>query len=139
MVVINYSVQIPDQELSWSFVRSGGPGGQNVNKVASKAELRWALHKNTTLPEDVKLRLRQQQKRRITQNEEMILTSDRYRDQERNRQDCLNKLRHAVLDALHVPKKRKPTKPSRASNEARLRQKNQRSRTKNLRRKPTGE
>ena len=136
MFDINEKIQIPEEEFTWSFVRSGGPGGQNVNKVASKAVLRWALQQNTSLPEDVKRRLQKQQKRRITQEGEMLLTSQRYRDQDRNRQDCLEKLRQAVVEALFVPKARKATKPSKSARENRLRQKKARSRRKSLRRTP---
>src|SRR5881296_3941110 len=104
---------IPQWELQWTFVRSGGPGGQNVNKVASKAVLRWNVANSPSLPEEVKARLRAQQNRRITNEGELILTSQRFRDQERNRQDCLEKLRELVLRAAKPTKRRKPTKPTR--------------------------
>src|SRR5947208_8144437 len=103
---VNERIHIPDSELHWTFVRSGGPGGQNVNKVASKAVLRWDLKANTSLPEEVKARLRRQQQRRLTTADELIFSSQRFRDQERNRQDNLDKLRQAVLEALAVPKAR---------------------------------
>src|SRR3984957_19745518 len=112
MLEINDQIMIPDTELSWTFVRSGGPGGQNVNKVASKAVLRWSLQNNTTLPDEVKLRLSGQQRRRITTEGEMVLSSQRYRDQDRNRQDCVEKLRGFVLSALEAPRPRKATRPS---------------------------
>jgi ribosome-associated protein len=132
-------LHIPDAELSWSFVRSGGPGGQNVNKVASKAVLLWALAANTSLPEDVRARLRAQQHRRITTEGELIITSQRFRDQERNRQDCEEKLRAFVLQALSVPKPRKRTKPTRGSQQRRVAAKRHRSATKATRRKPVEE
>src|SRR5437667_1855775 len=99
MFFITPLLQIPDDEFTWSFVRSGGPGGQNVNKVASKAVLRWDLAASPSLPDDVKSRLRSQQRRRITSEGELVLSSQRFRDQERNRQDCLDKLREMVLAA----------------------------------------
>ena len=136
---INEKLSIPDTELSWSFVRSGGPGGQNVNKVASKAVLSWDLASNTTLAEDVKARLRTQQRRRINAQGQLILTSQRYRDQDRNRQDCVQKLREMMVQALHVPRRRKPTRPTRGSREARLRDKLRRSGTKATRRPPPEE
>src|SRR2546422_2368301 len=88
--------RIPDRELQWSFVRSSGPGGQNVNKVASKAVLRWDLAGSPSVPAEVKARLRTLQRRRITGDGELLLTSQRFRDQERNRLDCLDKLREMI-------------------------------------------
>jgi ribosome-associated protein len=133
---INEKLSIPDTELSWSFVRSGGPGGQNVNKVASKAVLRWSLQTNTSLPDEVKVRLRGQQRRRITTEGDLVLNSQRYRDQERNREDCMEKLRSFVLAALEVPRPRKATRPSRGSKLRRLGEKRRRSETKSGRRAP---
>src|SRR5438309_5135823 len=85
--------RIPDREFAWTFVRSGGPGGQNVNKVASKAVLRWDLAGSPSVPAEVKARLRTLQRRRVTTEGELVLNSQRYRDQERNKEDCLEKLR----------------------------------------------
>ena len=93
MLEINERIRIPEDELRWSFVRSGGPGGQNVNKVASKAVLRWDLAASPAVPEDVKARLRSQQRKRVTERGRAAVASQRYRDQDRNRQDCLDKLR----------------------------------------------
>jgi len=139
MLNINERFPIPESELSWRFVRSSGPGGQNVNKVASKAVLTWDLASNASLPEDVKARLRTQQRRRINSENRLILTSQRYRDQDRNRQDCLDKLREMVVQALHVPRKRRATRPTRGSREARLRAKVHRSAAKATRRPPQEE
>lgn len=134
MLDINDRIRIPDEELSWSFVRSGGPGGQNVNKVASKAVLRWNLDASLSLPADVKARLREQQRQRITNDGDLLLTSQRYRDQERNREDCEEKLRQMVLRALTPPKPRKKTKPTRGAKERRLAAKRHRAATKAIRR-----
>ena len=139
MLQVNDRISIPDEEFLWSFVRSSGPGGQNVNKVASKAVLRWDVANSPSVPEPVKARLRTLQRRRITAEGELVLSSQRYRDQERNRQDCLEKLREMVLQAATVPKPRRPTKPTRGSREARLRQKRRRSATKSVRRAPPEE
>jgi ribosome-associated protein len=136
---INDRLRIPDEEFAWSFVRSGGPGGQNVNKVASKAVLRWDLAASPSVPDDVKARLRTLQRRRITGEGELVLSSQRYRDQERNRQDCLDKLREMVLAAATPPTPRRPTKPSRGARERRLREKRLRSGRKSGRRPPDGE
>jgi ribosome-associated protein len=134
MLEITQTIHIPDNELSWSFARSGGPGGQNVNKVASKAVLRWQLAQNTTLPDDVRQRLETQQRGRITTEGDLLITSQRYRDQESNRTDCLEKLRQLVLEATHRPRPRKKTRPSRGARERRLAAKRHRASTKAARR-----
>jgi len=139
MLAINDTIHVPDSEFQWSFVRAGGPGGQNVNKVASKAVLRWNLEGSASLPADVKARLRTQQRKRITSAGELVLNSQRFRDQERNRQDCLDKLRDLVRQAALRPKPRRPTKPTRGSRAARLRDKQRRSTIKVGRRKPAEE
>ena len=134
MLAITDQLSIPDDEFEWSFVRAGGPGGQNVNKVASKAVLRWPLAPSPSVPDDVKARLRTQQRRRITVEGEIVLSSQRYRDQERNKQDCLDKLREMLLQAVTPPTPRKKTKPHRGAREARLRDKKRRSGVKSSRR-----
>lgn len=139
MLEINEQIQIPETEFSWSFVRAGGPGGQNVNKVASKAVLRWDLARTPSLPEEVKVRLQAQQANRVTVEGELVLSSQRFRDQDRNRQDCLDKLRELVLRALFVPKKRKKTRPSKASRERRLGAKRHRAAAKSGRRAPAAD
>jgi ribosome-associated protein len=134
---VTHAIQIPDEELHFSYARSGGPGGQNVNKVASKAVLHWNLAGNTSLPPGVKERLRVQQANRVTTEGELVIQSQRYRDQGKNLEDCLAKLREMVLHALHTPKPRKATKPSRGSKERRLVTKKQQARRKEGRRKPS--
>ena len=139
MFEINERIRISESEFTWSFVRAGGPGGQNVNKVASKAVLDWDLVGSRSLPEQVKMRLRTQQRGRINSEGHLLVSSQRYRDQERNRQDCLEKLRAMVIQAQHVPRPRKATRPTRGSREARLRAKLHRSSTKAARRLPREE
>jgi ribosome-associated protein len=134
MLEINQRLRIPEEEFSWRFVRSGGPGGQNVNKVASKAVLRWNVVASRSLPDDIKARLLQQQRQRITADGDLLLTSQRYRDQERNRLDCLDKLREMLRIASIVPRTRRKTKPSRAAKERRLAAKKHRSARKASRR-----
>ena len=134
-VRVSDAIVIPADELAWSFTRSGGPGGQNVNKVASKAVLRWNVAASPSLPADVKARLRARQANRITAEGDLVLSSQRYRDQERNRQDCLDKLRAMIAQAAARPKARRKTKPTRGSQEARLRAKKRRAATKAGRRR----
>lgn len=129
-------LSIPDEELFWTFARSSGPGGQNVNKVASKAMLRWCVSANTSLPPEVRERLLSQQRHRVTSAGELLLTCQQYRDQLRNRQSCLNKLQALVLQAASRPKMRRPTKPTPGSRQARLRAKRHRSSLKTTRRTP---
>lgn len=133
MLVINDRIAIPEDELQFSYARSGGPGGQNVNKVSSKVFLHWNLAANSSVPAEVMERLRQQQRNRITVDDVLVLQSQSFRDQEKNRQECLEKLRDFLLQATTVPKKRKATKPTRGSKERRLNAKKRRSSLKAMR------
>ena len=136
---ITGAITVPDEELHFSFARSGGPGGQNVNKVASKAILHWDLAANTSLPADVRERLRGHQRRRLTTEGALVIQGQRFRDQAKNVEDCRERLRQMVLQALHTPRPRKATKPSRGSKERRLEAKRQQARRKAGRRKPIAE
>lgn len=133
---INPRIAIPRSELLFSFVRSSGPGGQNVNKVASKAVLRWSVANSPSLPADVRLRLTSANRRRINDRGELILTSQRYRDQARNIDDCLDKLRQLVLAAASPPKPRKKTRVPKAARESRLRTKRSVAEKKQRRKRP---
>lgn len=136
---ITRTIMIPDEELHFTFARSSGPGGQNVNKVASKAILHWNLSSNTSVPAEVKQRLRSRQLGRLTTEGELVIQSQRFRDQPKNIEDCREKLREMVLEALHPPRPRKPTKPSRGSKQRRLEAKRQQSQRKAARRRQSGE
>jgi ribosome-associated protein len=116
-------ISIPRSEIHFTFVRSSGPGGQNVNKVASKAVLRWSAKDSVSLPQSVLGRLLVRCGRQVNDRGELVLSSQRYRDQSRNVADCLEKLRDLVAEASVIPKKRKRTRVPRSSKEARLKQK----------------
>src|SRR3954453_16010917 len=92
IVRVNAQIAIPRREIQFSFVRSSGPGGQNVNKVASKAVLRWEVATSPSIPEHLRARLIGYLGRRINDRGELVLTSQRYRDQSKNIEDCLEKL-----------------------------------------------
>lgn len=139
MLVVNDCLSIPDSELEFSFARSGGPGGQNVNKVSSKAILRWKLASSQVLSPQVKQRLLGLERNRITMEGDLLLTAQEFRDQERNKQACLARLRQIVLRALHVPKPRKATKPTVSSRLRRLAEKKHRQQIKQRRREVPGE
>jgi ribosome-associated protein len=132
-LVIRPGLEIPDTELEVAFIRSAGPGGQNVNKVASAVQLRFALDRNASLREDVKARLRGLAGQRLTDAGEILITARSHRSQEQNRREAEDRLRELVLRALVAPKKRVATKPSRASKERRLETKSRSQRTKRLR------
>jgi ribosome-associated protein len=134
MLIVNEQISIPLTELNFSFARSGGPGGQNVNKVNTKATLRWGVADSPSLPEGVRERFLEKYKRRITTEGELVLASQRFRDQGRNVADCLDKLRDLLLEVATPPKRRKKTKPSRAARERRLQQKSRQAEKKQRRR-----
>ena len=133
-MIVTDAITIPDAEFDWSYARSGGPGGQNVNKVSSKAVLRWNVASSPSLPEHVRDRLFALNRQRITTEGDLILTSQRYRDQDRNRQDCLEKLAELIREAATLPKPRRATRPTRGSKKRRLAAKKHRSAVKALRR-----
>jgi ribosome-associated protein len=122
-IVISPQIAIPRRELRFSFVSSSGPGGQNVNKVASKAVLRWSLVSSRSIPDDLRGRLVERLSRRMNDRGELVLTSQRYRDQGKNVADCLEKLRTLILAASKKPRPRRKTRPPQAAREARLRAK----------------
>ena len=133
---INAQIAIPRSELRFSFVRSSGPGGQNVNKVASKAVLRWDIYGSAAISETVRERFLAKFRRRINDRGELIIASQRYRDQSKNVEDCLGKLRDMVVAAATVPKPRKKSRLPKAAREARLRQKRHVADKKQRRRRP---
>jgi ribosome-associated protein len=123
-------IDLPQEELEFSYVRSSGAGGQNVNKVNSKAVLRWHPASSLALPEAVRDRFLQRYASRLNSDGSLLITSDRYRDQGRNAADCIDKLRALIAIVWLAPKPRRLTRPTRASKERRLQQKRERAETK---------
>ena len=120
MLEVTGGIRIPLDEFAWSFARSGGPGGQNVNKVASKAVLRWDFEHRPSVPDDVKARFRERFPSRLTTEGEVVIASELTRDQGRNREDCLAKLAELVRAVARPPKVRRPTKPTKGSQRRRV-------------------
>jgi ribosome-associated protein len=139
MLRVTSRIQIPPTEFDFSFARSGGPGGQNVNKVNSKATLRWRPAESPSLPDDVRQRFLQRHGNRITAAGELVINSQKYRDQGRNVADCLEKLREMLLAVAVAPKKRRPTRPTLASQQRRRENKSLQSKKKQSRRTPVVE
>ncbi|MBR2694453.1 MAG: aminoacyl-tRNA hydrolase [Thermoguttaceae bacterium] len=132
---ITPSLSIPTAEIEFTYVRSSGPGGQNVNKVSSKAVLRWNLAASE-LPDEAKERFRGLYPSYVSEKGDVIVTGQRFRDAPKNRDDCLEKLRLMIAKSLEKPKKRIPTKPTRGSVRRRLVEKAKHSAKKELRRPP---
>jgi ribosome-associated protein len=125
LLTISPQVRIPRSEFEFTFARSSGPGGQNVNKVNSKAQLRWPVTQSPSLPEGMKQRFLASYRSRLTEDGDVLIVSQRFRDQARNVDDCLEKLREMLLAVLVPPKRRKKTKPGKGAIERRLKAKRQ--------------
>ncbi|MFI5315068.1 MAG: alternative ribosome rescue aminoacyl-tRNA hydrolase ArfB [Myxococcota bacterium] len=124
---------IPESELELSFSRSSGPGGQNVNKTATKATLRWDVRRSPFLSDDVRERFLQAYGSRVTRAGELVLHAQRHRDQARNAADCIERLADMLRAVARPRRARKPTRPGRGAVERRLEEKRKRSRAKRAR------
>ena len=129
------AILLDETELEEVFVRSPGPGGQNVNKVSTAVQLRFPLERSSSLPEDVRRRLRGLAGRRATADGWLVIEASRFRSQARNREDARARLVELVRKAAKPPKPRKPTRPTAGSKERRLRDKRTRAQTKQARSK----
>lgn len=139
MIEVTPSLSIDENEIQLDFIRSSGPGGQNVNKVASGVQLRFNVETSTSLPDDVKFRLRSIAKNRITDEGVLIIDAHQYRTQEQNRADAILRLIDLIRQAAQPPKPRKKTRPSNAAKAKRLEEKRKRSEVKKLRKYSPGE
>jgi ribosome-associated protein len=136
MLTITDNLRLPLSELSFTFSRSSGPGGQNVNKVSSKATLRWNARRSPSLPQGVRQRFLARYGNRLTTEGELLVVSQRYRDQGRNVADCLDKLREMIQSVVAPPTPRKPSRPTYGSRLRRLANKRVRSERKAGRQRP---
>lgn len=134
MLIVNADIRIPENELIERFVRASGPGGQNVNKVATAVQLRFDVRNSPSLPEDVRARLLEIAKGRLTEDGVLLIEARRQRTRERNREDARKRLAKLLTRAAVPPRPRKRTKPTRASKQRRLDAKRRRAEIKRYRR-----
>jgi ribosome-associated protein len=136
MIAITADLILDEREISETFIRASGPGGQNVNKVASAAQLRFDARGSPSLPAAVRARLERLAGSRMTQDGFLVITARRFRSQERNREDARDRLVALIRRAAEPPKPRRKTRPSSAAREERLAAKSRRATVKRQRRKP---
>jgi len=133
MIFVTPAIALDERELHWEFVHASGPGGQNVNKVATAVQLRFNAARSRSLPEDVRARLLALPGKRISRAGVIVILAQRFRSQEQNRRDACTRLVEYIRRAAQRPKPRKSTSPTRAAQLQRLTSKTRRARTKSLR------
>ena len=133
MIPVTGDIVIDESELQWEFVRSGGPGGQNVNKVATAVQLRFDVEGSQSLPQEIKERITRIAGRRMTSDGTLLIKAQRFRSQERNRVDARERLQEIIGEALRKPKHRIRTRPTASSRMQRLESKHKRAAKKGLR------
>lgn len=136
MIRINQDIELDEREIALRFIQATGPGGQNVNKVATAVQLKFDVRRSKALPEAVKLRLARLAGRRLTEDGVLVLTARRHRSQERNREDAIGRLADLIRRAAIPPVPRRPTRPSGAERRRRLDDKRKRADIKRGRRSP---
>lgn len=134
MITVTPQIHLPEDEVHFQFILASGPGGQNVNKVATAAQLRFNVAHSPSLPEEVRGRLIKLAGNRITKEGELLITAKRFRSQERNRQDAVKRLVALLQKAAEEPKPRRKTKLSRAAKQRRMDEKRRRGERKQARR-----
>ena len=134
MINVTAHIALDEREIEESFVRSSGPGGQNVNKLSTAVQLRFNVRRSPSLPDDVRARLERLAGARLTNDGELVIIAQRHRTQVRNREDALERLIALIRQAAVAPIKRRPTRPTKASRERRIEGKKRRAGVKNMRR-----
>ena len=138
MIRVTDDISIDEKEIEESFVRSSGPGGQNVNKLSTAVQLRFDVRKSPSLPNEVSIRLQRLAGKRLTKDGVLVLIAQSHRTQERNREDALERLLELIREAAVRPVLRRPTKPTKASKVRRLEGKKRRSNIKGMRQTKPG-
>ncbi len=136
MIAVTPQISLDEDELEISFIRASGPGGQNVNKVSSAVQMRFDARRSPSLPNEVSVRLQKLAGSRLTLDGVIVITANRFRTQEANRRDAIERLVELIAKAAVAPVKRRATKPTKAAKEKRLEAKSRRSGVKSMRGRP---